>query len=253
MRRTQSGFTLLEMLVATVLGILVVASAVTLFIGGMRLAIGMQATSHALRAGSSGIDRLRLELMPATSYTLPDDDKPWDSWDNGPLGNAHQYLVTSNNQTLNTAIFLSLPSNHSVQIRTDATTTTSTSMGMRRTTERGILLYRGNNDGSVNANSGTFLWMRSYANGTLTAKSVLYRKLSSSADAVSFRRGNASGTLLRYRLVLAQKDAYNQERTVLGKNNSNLLETSDYSLTLLNSIGGNVPSSALPTTAFQNQ
>jgi len=254
-RRTRRGFTLLEMLVATVLGILVVTSAVILFIGGVRLALGMQSTSHALRAGSNGIDRLRVELATATSYLLPSDADPWVPWNDQGLGASKNYLTGGKKEDapLNTAIFLSFPSDRTVQLRTGATTVTNTSLSLRRTVDRGLLLYRGDADGTPNANSGTFLWMRRYTGGSLTSKTVLYRKLSSAVDAVSFRRGNDSGTLLRYRLILAQKDSYSQERTALGQGSATMLEASDYSLSLLNSIGGSVPASALPTTDFQKQ
>lgn len=254
-RRKSSGFTLLEMLVATVLGILVVTSAVILFIGGVRLALGMQSTSHALRAGSNGIDRLRVELSTATSFMLPSDSDPWVPWSDVWLGASNNFLNgrKQDSATLNTAIFLSFPSDRTVQLRTSATTVSNTSLSLRRTMDRGLLLYRGDANGSPNATSGTFLWMRRYTGGSLTSKTVLYRKLSSAVDAVSFRRGNDSGTLLRYRLLLAQKDSYAQERTALGQGSATMLEASDYSLSLLNSIGGSVPASALPTTDFQKQ
>lgn len=243
-KRTQpQGFTLLEMLVATVIGIMVVAGSVILFIGGIRLSLGMQATSHALRSGANGIDRLRLELTEATAYQLPDDSEPFTPWNDSLLGSSKQYRTQSQ---LNTAIYLSLPSPRAMQFRTASTKSLSTPVAVRQTVSRGILLYRGDINGKPNPESGVVLWMWIYVEGQPTSRAMLSKKLSTSSDAVSFRRGNSSGTSLRYRLVQVEKDSYNQARSGLGKDSANLLEASDFAITLLNNVGGSVPESALP-------
>ena len=246
-KRTQlRGFTLLEMLIATVIGVMVVTGSVILFIGGIRLSLGMQATSHALRSGANGIDRLRLEFTEATAYQLPDDSDPFASWDSSLLGSAKQYHTTTKNLEFNTALYLSLPNPRIMQFRTASTKVQSTSVTVRRTVNRGALLYRGDLEGKPNPENGTALWMWTYVEGKPVARVVLSRKLSTAPDAVSFRRGNASGTNLRYRLVQAEKDSYNQARSGLGNDSASLLEASEFAITLLNNTGGSVPESALP-------
>ena len=245
------GFTLIEMLVAAVIGVLVVTGAVLLFISSVRLSIGMQGTSFALRKGSVGIDQLRLPLREATALQLPDDTGAFLPWSASLLGSASQYQSTgklaNQSQTLNTAIYLSRPSNRTMQLLIGTGKTQATSIAVRRIVTTGTLLYRADIDGKPNPSSGTYLWMWTYNNGALLSRSILCRKLASTWDAVAFRRGNASGSILRYRLVMAEQDSYNQARSQFGKETSNNLEASDYAISLLNFVGGSVPDITMPT------
>lgn len=237
---------MLEVLVATVLSALVVVGAVLIFIGGVRLSLGMQASSHALRTGSTSIDRMRQGLEEATAVLLPDDAPPLLQWPIALLGNQSQYQTTHDSVTLNTGLYISLTGTKSLPFRTSASQVTSLTTADRKVATRGALLYRGDALGNPAPSQGTFLWQWSYENGVVVSKTVLYRKLSTQWDAVAFRRGSQSGQVLRYRLILTEKDSYQQERSSLGSGHGSDLDTSDYAITLLNHAGEGVPTTALP-------
>jgi type II secretory pathway pseudopilin PulG len=237
---------MLEILVATVLASLVIVGAVVIFIGGVRLSLGMQARSHALRKGSTSIDRMRQGLEEATAILLPEDAAPLLQWPSALLGNRNQYQVTQNGVTLNTGLYISETGTKSLPFRTSATQVSSLTTVDRKKATRGALLYRGDALGTPNPSQGTFLWQWSYENGVVVSKTLLYRKLSTQWDAVAFRRGSQSGQVLRYRLVLTEKDSYQQESSALGSGPESDLDASDYAITLLNHAGEGVPTTALP-------
>lgn len=238
---------MLEVLVAAVLGAIVIVGALLIFTGGIRLSLGLQAGSHALQNGSSSIDRMRQGLEEATAVQLPDDDAPLTPWSSALLGSQSHYQVQQGNTTLNTGLYVSLTTPQSLSFRTSATQLSTADIANRRSVTRGALLYRGDSQGTPAPSNGTFLWQWGYENGVVTSKTVLYRKLASTWDAVAFRRGSQSGQVLRYRLLLVDKDSYQQDRSALGANHESALETSDYAISLLNYAGEGVPSAALPT------
>jgi type II secretory pathway pseudopilin PulG len=243
------GHSMLEILVATVIGAIVIVGAVLIFTGGIRLSLGLQASSHALQNGSSSIDRMRQGLEEATAVQLPDDAAPQTPWPSALLGAQSHYQVQQGSTTLNTGLYISLTSPQSLAFRTSATQLSTVAIANRRTVTRGALLYRGDSQGNPAPSNGTFLWQWAYENGAVTAKTVLYRKLASTWDAVAFRRGSQSGQVLRYRLLLIDKDSYQQDRSAVGANHESALETSDYAISLLNYAGESVPVAALPTAA----
>ena len=238
---------MLEVLVAAVIGAIVVVGAVLIFTGGLRLSLGLQASSHAMKNGSSSIDRMRQGLEEATAVLLPDDSAPRTPWPSTLLGAQSHYQVQQGSTTLNTGLYISLTTPQSLSFRTSATQLTTADIANRRSITRGALLYRGDSQGTPAPSNGTFLWQWSYENGVVTAKTVLYRKLAANGDAVAFRRGSQSGQVLRYRLLLVEKDSYQQDRSAVGTNHESALETSDYAISLLNYAGESVPGAALPT------
>lgn len=245
--RRRRAFTSLELLVATVLGTLVIVGAVLLFLSGVRLSMGMQASSHTLRNGSSSVERMRLSLEEATAVTLPDDSAPHALWPQTALGPTSNYLTAWGGRQVSTAVFASQLGTRTLRLRTDASTLQNLAIPLRSVVNRGVLIYRGNTDGTPNPSSGTFLWQWSYEDGVIVRKTVLYRKLSSRPEAVAFRRGSTSGQVMRYRLLLAEKDSYQRDMTVAGGGSHNDLEASDLAVSLLNHAGESVPATALPT------
>lgn len=240
---------MLELLVATVIGTLVIVGSVLLFLGGVRLSLGMQATSHALRTGSSGVDRLRLELEESTAMQLPDDTEPLAKWPAQNLGQVNQYLSedpADKKHTLSTAVFVSQAGTRSLAFRTSVSQQQTLTIASRVSPTKGSLLYRGDSSGAPAPSNGRFLWQWSYSNGAVVSKTVLYRKLAPTWDAVTFRRGSTSGQVLRYRLLLVEKDSYNRERSAIGNAPDTALDASDYAINLLNYAGEAVPPTALP-------
>jgi type II secretory pathway pseudopilin PulG len=260
-RLRQNGHTMLEMLVAMVSATLVLTSALLLFLGGIRVSTKTQASSHALRIGSSGVDRMRLDLSEAVVFILPDkqaenDDDDDGDWSNGRLGSASHYTTQNPNdhrQSLNTAVFVALPTPQDVTLRTGASQTQTVALPSRRRVTRGLLIYRGDSSGKPAADDGTFLWAWRYENGTNVSRTVLYRRLSCQWDAVVFRRDVSQRNLLRYRLVQADKDTYNSERTQFGTSSVENLESSDFAIAMLNYAGGAAPLTALPTNGGNNK
>ncbi len=245
-RKYTRAHSMLELLVATVIATLVVVGSILLFIGGVRLSLGMQATSHSLRTGSSSTDRMRQRLEEATAVQLPDDADPLTVWPEKSLGKSETYQSSQGKQTLNTAVFLSLPSTQNLIFRTSAKQTQTLAVTGRRIQTRGMLLYRGDISGTPAPSTGGYLWQWLYENGAVVSKTAIYRKLSPTWDAVTFRRGDQNGSVLRYRVLLVEKDSYNNERSALGAASGTTLETSDSTVALLNNDGTALPIWALP-------
>jgi type II secretory pathway pseudopilin PulG len=248
-RVRRKGHSMLELLVAAVVGLLVVVGGLLLFLSGARLSVKLQAGSQALRAGSTGVERMRLVLSEATAALLPTDTAPLASWPAAALGDPDQYLSQDGETTYATAIYISLPATRTMTFRTGATQTQAVSLPSRSSVTRGALIYRGDSDGHPASTNGTFLWVWSFENQAITAKTVLYRKLAATPGAVAFRRGEGLSPLVRYRLVQAEKDSYGQASSSLGSAPAPSLDTSDYALALLNASGSTVPSSTLPIGA----
>lgn len=246
-RKYTRAHSMLELLVATVIATLVIVGSLLLFLGGVRLSLGMQATSHSLRTGSSGTDRMRQRLEEATAVQLPDDADPLVVWPATRLGKPDKYQSSQGGQTLNTAVFISLTNTRNMIFQTSAKQTQSVAITSRRTQTRGMLLYRGDPGGIPAPSNGRFLWQWLYENGAVVSKIPLYRKLAPNGNAVSFRRGMQSGSMLLYRVLLVEKDSYNNERSALGAASGTTQETSDSAVTLLNNDGTALPDMALPS------
>ncbi len=253
------GHTILEMLLAMVSAVLVITGALLLFLGGIRVATQTQANSQALRLGSTSVDRMRFSLSEATAFILPDktttNANATDSrWSEARLGNPSDYIVrnpSDTSQTLNTALFVTLPAPLNMIVRTTVNQNQIIPLPSRRRITSGLLLYRGDSSGKPAANNGTYLWAWRYEGGGNVSRTVIYRRLSSQWDAVAFRRDAEQTNVLRYRLVHAEKDSYNTERSQLGKSSSEMLESSDYTIALVNYAGGTAPLAALPSTGEQ--
>ncbi|WP_395144183.1 hypothetical protein, partial [Armatimonas sp.] len=124
-RKYTRAHSMLELLVATAIATLVIVGSLLLFIGAVRLSLGMQATSHSLRSGSSSTDRMRQRLEEATAVQLPDDADPLTVWPDRRLGKPDKYQSSQGKQTLNTAVFVSLTNTQNMIFRTSAKQTQS--------------------------------------------------------------------------------------------------------------------------------
>lgn len=252
---------MVELLLACISAVLVLTGGILLFLSGVRLTVKSQATSHAMRSGSSSIDRLRIQLSEATAFVLPEKEESVNSgssklW-SANLGSISQYRSqdpNSSKDTLLTAVFLALPSPHNVTVQIGASKSQSLALPRRSRATQGVLIYRGTEYGKPAPSSGTSLWMWSYDNGKLVSKSALTNRLSESWDAVVFRRDTGgSSNLLYYRLVTAEKDTNSQENSLFGSKNtlSGSNSGSDYAITLLNYGDGAIPSAAFPVNGAE--
>lgn len=262
MRRSiRRGHSITELLIACVSATLVLTGGCLLFLAGTRLTVKSQATNHAMRAGSSNIDRLRIQLSEACAFVLPDktdnsnegggNTKDVKGWSDSRLGSHQRYLVNNVNNAKDiyaTGVFLALPRSHNVTLRVSAKQTQTVALPSRLKASRGVLLYRGDREGNPAPRSGTSLWMWHYESGKLVSRLNITNRLSTGWDAVLFRRDRSNPDLLRYRILYAEKDTENQLRTQLGTLSSSSLEGSDYAVALLNYGEGTIPAEALPAS-----
>jgi hypothetical protein len=255
------GSSIMELLLACISAVLVLTGGILLFLSGVRLTVKSQATSHAMRSGSSSIDRLRIQLSEATAFVLPEKEESVNSgssklWSSS-LGSISQYQSKnpkSEQEILLTAVYLALPSPHNVTVQLGASKSQTLALPTRSKATQGVLLYRGTEYGKPDSRSGTSLWMWRYDNGKLISKNSLTNRLSESWDAVAFRRDTGGiSNLLRYRLVTAEKDTSNQESSQFGSKNtlSGTNAGSDYAITLLNFGDGAIPSATFPVNGAE--
>ena len=214
----QSGFTLLEMVIAVSLTSLMVLGAMDLLINSSRATVRTQAQIFATGDAANSIQQVIAQLREASTFTLPTSsvaNTPETGW-NTPTGtSAGQFSTTLNTLPINTAIEITAPialtptaNNYKPGVQTiqvqNMAGTGSWPISPYNTQGAGsavTLIYRGDPDGTPDPDptnntapgAGTYLWQYTIPsdnsfNVTTHPPTALCKSVSSASDAIQFVR-----------------------------------------------------------------
>ncbi len=207
-RGARSGFTLIEVTLATVLLGLIFAGAVDLFLTATKLTGKVNALVSSSQDSANAVQRIIEKTREAQAVRLPDDAGfvPLPNY----AGDAY-YQNTVNGVTINTALEVSLPAAQAPNVIDSSGTNHAVAAYDRSGANGYILYYRGNADGSPNPSAGQYLCEYRSASATPT---IRCKTLDTQAwNAVQFVQPVGSPNQIEIKIVCASYDIINGRAT----------------------------------------
>lgn len=208
-RRAGSGFTLIEVTLATVLMGLIFAGTIDLFLTATKMTGKVNAMTASSQDSANAVQRIIEKTREAQAVYLPDDSGfvPLTSYSNVST----YYKNTASGSTIDTALEVSLPAAQTPNVLGTGGASIPVSAYDRTGASGYVLYYRGNADGSPNPSSGQYLceyW------STLNVIKIRCKTLDTLAwNAVQFVQPVGSPNEIEIKIICASYDIINGQAT----------------------------------------
>jgi prepilin-type N-terminal cleavage/methylation domain-containing protein len=214
---SQQGFTLLEVLLATVLISLILAGVVDLFLTSSKLTVRANAIANTGLSSANAVQQIMKDTREAEAMRLPSDAAflPLPGYSNVSTS----YEASANNQTVLTALELNVPpmqtqsvydsGGHSITL--DGTAGSKIIYDRTSLNSDWILFYRGDANQAPDPFSGQFLWKYQHSTGAITP--VCRSVATKAADAVQFIQPNGVNTEIAVKVVSSEYSLVNGQQT----------------------------------------
>lgn len=169
------GFTLLEVLIASLLMVLILFGTITLFGSAGATAAKVRAAKEAAASSAQAIQRVCDDIKEAYAASLPSSVKTLSSATWEP-GNSSRYISSTGK---NTGIYLYNPPSATAPVHGGLTIMDRSGKGQPY-----CLIYRGNEDESADPNNGAYLWKQYVSDNH---RERIASNIASSPDAVQFK------------------------------------------------------------------
>jgi prepilin-type N-terminal cleavage/methylation domain-containing protein len=216
-RACRQGFTLLEVLFATVLMSLILAGVVDLFLAASKLTVRANAIEDTGQSSANAVQQVLKDTREAEALRLPSD--PTFLPLPGYTSVATCYETSANGQTVLTALELAVPPAQTQSVL-DSGGHTITLNGVAgagllydRTSANSdwLLYYRGNANQAPNPSTGQFLWKYQHSTGAITP--VCRSVATKATDAVQFIQPTGVNTEVAVKVVSSEYSLVNGQQT----------------------------------------
>lgn len=226
LKRTAQGFTLLEVLFATMLMSLILTGVVDLFLTASKLTVRANAIANTGLSSANAVQQILKDTREAEALRLPGDlstlgpnsivgFQPLPGYTNI----ATSYETTVNGQPVLTAMEINVPPSKSYSVLDSGGNSIAMdgSSGAKLVYDRTmansdwILFYRGDADHTPDPAAGKFLWKYQHSTG---ATSAVCRSIATkAADAVQFIQPTNSKTEVAVKVVSSEYSLINGQQT----------------------------------------
>lgn len=202
---------MVESMISALLLSLIMVTVVNLTVTAYRGYGQINETSVAVEKSQGANRNLESELTKGFLTILPNDTAPFPVWKTATLGAASNHTNTNSGTTVQTAVYVVYPMTRTLGVynTTGGVITLSGADAVidrsKTSPTQSALIYRGNADGSANSSSGTVLWIKKYASGTLASTSILTNKLHKAWNAVNFYRPSARYDSVQMTLITGEQ------------------------------------------------